>query len=253
MKKEFGTVAPYLFTKEDEIESLAIFPKYLIVKMNRPIKETIFMLIQKKYPKLKIGAVVKGCEERVLIQLSKRGLVNIENIDIIGIACDIKQAEECRCPRPTPSKLMFGERVEGYSEANDEAVKELAKKNLIERLEYWQYHFSKCIKCYGCRNACPMCFCKNCSMEMDLYTKIGILPPQFPMFHFIRHYHLADRCIECGLCEESCPMDIPLRTISKSLRIVIKELFDYEAGLNIKDEAPLLTTLEITPIKEFKQ
>ena len=87
-------------------------------------------------------------------------------------------------------------------------------------------------------------------MEQEIYAKTGWLPPEIPMFHFIRFYHISERCIECGECEKACPVDIPLTTIFKLLRKDVKALFDYEAGLDVKQEAPLLTTLDETPMKE---
>jgi len=249
IKSENGNVAPYLFTKPEEIDALVISPKYPVNYMCRPIKKNIFMIIQEKYPELKLGVVAKGCDERALIELAKRELVKMQNLEIIGITCDKKQAEECRCPKPYPNQPIFGEKVEGISE--DKATENLLKKDLTERLEFWRYQFSKCIKCYGCRNICPLCFCKECAMEQEWLVKTGTIPPKFPMFHFIRFYHLADRCIECGGCEDSCPMDIPLRTVSKLLRKEVEKLFNYEAGTDVKRESPLITDLEINPMKEL--
>lgn len=87
-------------------------------------------------------------------------------------------------------------------------------------------------------------------MEQDQWADVGQLPPEIPLFHFIRWYHVADRCIECGECEKACPADIPLLTILKLLRKDIKEMFDYEAGLDEKQEAPLLQTLDESPLRE---
>ncbi len=87
-------------------------------------------------------------------------------------------------------------------------------------------------------------------MEQQEWTKTGEIPPEIPMFHFIRFYHLADRCIDCGECEAACPVDIPLLTISKQIRNDIKDLFDYESGLDAEQESPLLTSLDEVPMKE---
>ncbi len=31
-----------------------------------------------------------------------------------------------------------------------------------EKWKYWEEQFSKCIRCYSCRNVCPMCYCVEC-------------------------------------------------------------------------------------------
>ena len=87
-------------------------------------------------------------------------------------------------------------------------------------------------------------------MEVDWYTKTGRLPPEFPLFHFVQFFHHADTCIECGECENACPMDIPLRLIKKMLREKVRELFNYEAGTDMKQESPLITISDQTTIKE---
>jgi ferredoxin len=47
-----------------------------------------------------------------------------------------------------------------------------------ERLSYWFGQFSKCIKCYGCRDACPICYCKDCFLEADRgFISPGEVPP----------------------------------------------------------------------------
>ena len=75
----------------------------------------------------------------------------------------------------------------------------------------WMYEFSKCLKCYGCRNICLVCFCKECSLEHKELVGPGKLPPEVPIFHLVRATHMAGRCIDCGLCEEACPAYIDER------------------------------------------
>jgi hypothetical protein len=87
-------------------------------------------------------------------------------------------------------------------------------------------------------------------MEQGVFTETGWLPPEIPMFLFIRFSHISERCIWCGECEKACPVDIPLLTLFKLLRRDIKDLFDYEAGMDMTQEAPLLTTLDEMPMKE---
>ena len=99
-----------------------------------------------------------------------------------------------------------------------------------ERLSRWMYEFQKCIKCYGCRNICPVCFCKECSLEHRDLIATGALPPEVPVFHLVRAVHMAGRCIDCGLCEDACPVDIPLRLLYRKVNEIVVNVFDYETG-----------------------
>ena len=99
-----------------------------------------------------------------------------------------------------------------------------------ERFDYWKDAFSRCIKCYGCRDVCPMCFCKECALEDDNLVATGAIPPEIPVFHLTRAIHMVGRCIDCGLCNEACPADIPLRTLYKKVADIIDDQFQYRPG-----------------------
>jgi ferredoxin len=99
-----------------------------------------------------------------------------------------------------------------------------------ERFQRWMYEFEKCIKCYGCRDACPVCFCKECSLEHEDLVSTGDLPVEVPIFHMVRAVHMAGRCVDCGLCEEACPMDIPLRLLYRMVNGIVMDLFEYKPG-----------------------
>jgi len=63
----------------------------------------------------------------------------------------------------------------------------------------------RCIKCYTCVEVCPALF-NTTKPYMTAFP--GKVPPEFG-FHLLRYAHVAESCIDCGQCEELCPMDIP--------------------------------------------
>ena len=55
-------------------------------------------------------------------------------------------------------------------------------------------------------------------------------------FHMVRAMHLAGRCINCGECERSCPMKIPLGLLNRFLAKRSRERFGISPGENVEDE-----------------
>lgn len=129
---------------------------------------------------------------------------------------------------------------------------ELAGMTRDQRAEYWKKQLSKCIKCYGCREICPICLCEYCEMEDPEWVKPGLVPAEFPLFHLIRAYHVGTNCIGCGACEETCPMGIPLSTLMDIARVYPEEVFDYVPGLGEDDKNRLLESVQKNPILERK-
>lgn len=112
------------------------------------------------------------------------------------------------------------------------------KKDVIEIFKEYMEEFRKCIKCYGCREACPLCYCEECSLESETpeWFKRGEIPPS-PIFHLERLLHTIDSCVNCGQCEDACPAEIPLTRIWHELNCRVKDIFGYVPGSHLK--APL--------------
>jgi formate dehydrogenase subunit beta len=237
LRSASGHVAPHLFRAHDELDNLAISPKY-------PLPATL-RLIQTAHPEARLAIVCRGCEERGLIEMAKRGQVNLSNVKIIGLACTPEEAEECRCAKPYPSVLVethVGERAEPVV---DKLADELRQKSVAERLEFWRRHFDRCIKCYACRNACPQCFCPECALEQNLWVDKGKVPADYPTFHLIRAMHTVASCVGCRECEMACPAHIPLTTLYALIRQDVKDMFGYEPGVSLEDQPPLVLTMEV--------
>jgi len=113
-----------------------------------------------------------------------------------------------------------------------------------ERFSYWFSQFNQCIKCFGCRDACPICFCEHCMLEADRgYVSGGEIPPD-PLWPMVRIVHVMDSCINCGQCQDACPMELPLSKLIFMLNKEVAPLFDYEPGINVAVPAPLATVTD---------
>jgi len=110
-----------------------------------------------------------------------------------------------------------------------------------DRLKKIMTETSRCIKCYSCILACPICYCVDCTTKNPAYVTPGQLPPNF-MFHLIRFAHVADSCINCGQCEELCAAEIPNALFMHSQQVELEKMFGHVPGVNM--DLPLLALVE---------
>jgi formate dehydrogenase subunit beta len=129
-------------------------------------------------------------------------------------------------------------RAQQWQERDFATLKEMGTDG---RFDYWFGQFSHCIKCYGCRDACPICYCKDCYLEADR----GLLPPgEVPpdiMFPMIRITHVMDSCVNCGQCQDACTMELPLSRLIFQLNRELARIFKYEPGMEVSERPPLRT------------
>jgi len=232
LKSEGEHVSPFLVTRDnlDELELLTLEDE------RYPLTKVLARIVA-RHPDETIGVMVRGCDERSIIELCKAKQLDPEKIVKFGIACDQQLAEKCHCATPYPLQINVGDKSEGVT--GEELLSRIEQMETDERLSFWLDQFGKCIKCYGCRNICPVCYCKECAMEDRLLVPGGRVPPDVPVFHLIKAYHMMERCIDCGLCEQTCPVGIPLRTIYRKMGQVMAEIFDYIPGRAIEEKSPL--------------
>lgn len=210
----------------------------------------------------RVAVVVKPCDSRAINVLLADGHFEREQVHVIGVACEgildgagfgrategVLQARCQRCGERTPVvyDTLIGEPPEIEELIGDDAnLVRLETMTPAERTEFWLAQFDRCIRCYACRQACPMCNCPTCLYERDdsLWVSMGIGLNEKRTFHLGRAYHLAGRCIGCDECERVCPMNIPISLLNRKLAQEVEAAFGYRAGL-APVPSPITTVLD---------
>ena len=245
-----GHPLPHCFTRNnmEEIDELVTGP------LRYPL-EKIATDIAAELPDAKIGILARDCNIRALNVLYIWNQLEPDNIKTVTVNCcpsNLKKHGDCsylEAEKAGPYKRQVGM-------DNNMDTADIKAYDQPERLSRWMYEFQKCIKCYGCRDICPVCFCKECSLEHPDLVRPGILPPEVPIFHLVKAVHMAGRCIDCGLCEEVCPVDIPLRLLYRMVNEIVMNVFHYDTGTN-PEQSPFSVlgdevTLEPIPLEGIK-
>ena len=212
-KDEHGKVVPYWFQDPSELDEMSLGDLHRAGDVRYPLN-LILRRFMRSHPFGTFAVLVRGCDERGVLRLFEANQLDPKRVVMIGIACPSELAEACRCDKPYPD-VVSAEEVIDSGDHSDDPLKELS---MSERMAYWKSEFNRCIKCYGCREICPMCFCYECTLDSDEHLSTGDIPPENPSWHMTRAIHMVDLCIECGLCEEVCPADIPLRTLYREIK-----------------------------------
>jgi ferredoxin len=219
---------------------------------------------KKEIPKSgRIGIVVKGCDLKALVGLMGESQLKRENLYLIGVPCagvlasviqpDSELTEESiapkclECDAHLPSGCDFVPALQPAApELERKYAEEIARLEALtpaERWSFWKEQFSKCIKCYACRQVCPFCYCEQCLCDRNKPQMVESTPRPAGNFawHVVRAMHLAGRCAGCAECERVCPMDIPLNLLNRKMAKELKELYGHEAGLEVNENGPLAT------------
>ena len=160
----------------------------------------------------------------------------------------------CEFPTPQEYDILLDKSSSLVTDkaASSKGIETLKGMTREQRWDFWEKEFSRCIRCYACRNACPACFCERCFVEESEPQWIAPVSrwQDNLIFQVIRNIHVAGRCTDCGECERACPVNIPLRSLAKEMYDIVDGLYHFKAGMD-KEAAPLMTHYEATDPEDF--
>jgi len=135
----------------------------------------------------------------------------------------------------------------------------------IEGIDRLVEAFSTCINCHNCMRVCPICYCRQCHFDSDKMkfsfedylmraeARGGLrIPTDTLLFHIGRMLHMSLSCVSCGMCEDACPMAIPVAQIFTLVGDRNQGAFDYVPGRSVDEPLPL-TTFEEHEFQEIEQ
>jgi formate dehydrogenase subunit beta len=150
----------------------------------------------------------------------------------------------CRSRNPVIYDTLVGDPVAEGEAADEYAdVREFEAKPAAERWAYFLAQTSKCVRCYACRNACPLCYCRTCFTDVTQPQWLGRTTDLADtlVFHIVRALHVAGRCVDCGTCDRACPLGVDVRKLTKKMEKDVEEFFHYKAGMSLDEPLPLAT------------
>ena len=168
-------------------------------------------------------------------------------ISDIGIPIDsdeiiLKAYSEKGADLISTSKVAKKDLPGDVKSAHMEKIKDIKEKALAKRakdLEEWDKtpqeekiaRLQACTMCGMCIRGCPVCYCVDCILTQKRKDKTI----NKETYQLTRIAHVADRCVECGNCDNNCPVHLPLSLYFQSLNEEFKKAFKYTPGENIED------------------
>ena len=245
----YGAHGPLVATRPEDADRL--------VWTNRCRPNLTAYLKRKEIKALgKPAVVVKPCDEKSLTVLERESQIDRNEIHVIGMACEGVDEPKCAfCQDRTPhhADKTFGTAVvPAAPSAQPDRLAALMAMTPRERMAFWTAQFERCIKCYACRQVCPMCYCERCIADKS--RPITIDPASSTKGNFAwqiaRAFHLAGRCIGCGECSRACPAGVDLALLNIALHKAGIEHFGYEASADAAGK-PLIGAFSLQDQEDF--
>jgi formate dehydrogenase subunit beta len=111
----------------------------------------------------------------------------MKKADVLQSNCSV-----CQHRNPVIHDELVADPVQEQTDVDRYAdVKAIEAMDSEEKWNFFEDLLSPCIRCYACRNACPLCYCPTCFVDESKPQWVGKSQDAFDVrtFHFLRAYH----------------------------------------------------------------
>ncbi len=193
----------------------------------------------------RVGMVGKGCDLLSVSVLFQENKLKRDLVSLIGVTCKgikdsagsyLPKCIGCKVQIPQNCDIMIGpNEIEHLEGERYQDVLDFFKVDYKKRWDFWIAQFEKCIRCYACRESCPLCYCERCLVDKTTPQWVDKNPSISGnlFYHFMRAIHLAGRCVGCGECARACPLGIPVDLLTRAISYEIEKTYGYHSGIDV--------------------
>ncbi len=178
------------------------------------------------------------------------GDIRTDRSKLLHAAC-----RRCRYPNPVEADIIVGEPVAGRGNTTPwDQVDTFEALDAESRHAFFATETGRCIRCYACREACPMCYCTQCFVDhaTPRWTESTISAAGTQAWHLIRAFHQTGRCVSCGACERACPMNIPMTYLTDKLNRDMAHTYGFVVGEDER-QAPPFASFSLDDANRFER
>ncbi|NMC46287.1 MAG: 4Fe-4S dicluster domain-containing protein [Chloroflexi bacterium] len=203
--------------------------------------------IEQKLP----GSISSITEEEGQVVVESGGVeIRFDRLELLHDAC-----LHCEHPDPVNVDVMIDEAGWMTENSLDKSYCDAFRMlDIAQRYEKFSREAERCIRCYACREACPMCYCEECFVDHSRprWIESTVERAGQQAWHIIRAFHQTGRCVSCGACERACPMEIKMTYLTDLLNQDMKRDYGFEPGMTA-DQVPPFAALSEKEEQYFHQ